>query len=294
MGAMLRAQRWSDEQQCDFLLSALEGEPRREILILEQTERDTPDKIFLQLQELYGDKMSVGALRAMFYDCRQRPEESMRAYILRLRELSQRLRSREPRDRRLSDLHLRDQFVLGIREVEIQRNLRRLLRHDDTLSFEQLRTEALHLEGDGVAMWSREPVCSAVRGNLTHDNSAWQQQFKTEVFNELKEQIAELKKTFREELRVGLMEVSGRPGNNQPVQRTHRNDNRAYNPAPNQQVRRPLPVSEPRHGAPSNEHQSPPGYQWDSRGRPICCKCGISGHIARECREGAPRSALNE
>ena len=298
MGAMLRAQRWSDEQQCDFLLSALEGEPRREILILEQTEWDTPDKIFKQLKELYGDKMSVGALRAMFYDCRQRQEESMRAYILRLRELGQRLLSKEPRDRRHSDLHLRDQFVLGIREVEIQRNLRRLLRQDDGLSFEQVRTEALHLEGDGVDMWSREPTCAAVRGDqINHGKSAWQDQFKAEVFTELKEQIAELKRTFREELRVGLKEATGRSESNQSAPRTYSNDERAYNPGPNQQVRRPVaprPASEPRHGTPSAGYQSPPGYQWDSQGQPICCKCGTSGHLARECREGAPRSALNE
>ena len=80
IGAMLRAQTWSDEQQCDFVLSALEGEPRREILILEKADRDTPGKICDQLKGLYGDKMSAGALRSMFYDCRQRPEKSMLAY----------------------------------------------------------------------------------------------------------------------------------------------------------------------------------------------------------------------
>lgn len=116
MGAMLRAQKWSEDQQCDFVLSALEGEPRREVLILEQAERDTPDKIFHQLRELYGDKTSVGTLRAMFYDCRQRPDESVRTYALRLRELGHRLLSKESQDRCHAELHMRDQFVLGLKE----------------------------------------------------------------------------------------------------------------------------------------------------------------------------------
>lgn len=104
MCAMLCAQKWSEDQQCDFILSALEGEPCREILILEQAIRDSPDKIFQQLWELYGDKTSVGSLRVMFYNCRQRPEESVRTYALRLRELGHWLPNKEPQDRHQKEM----------------------------------------------------------------------------------------------------------------------------------------------------------------------------------------------
>lgn len=45
----LRAQSLSPEQKVDFVLSALQGDARREIQLLSSTERDTDDKIFAAL-----------------------------------------------------------------------------------------------------------------------------------------------------------------------------------------------------------------------------------------------------
>lgn len=69
--AMLRSQTWGVEQQCDFIIGALEGEARQEIIILERQEISTPDLIFTQLVELCGDRVPIALLRGMFFDCRK-------------------------------------------------------------------------------------------------------------------------------------------------------------------------------------------------------------------------------
>lgn len=290
ISAMLRAQKWSIEQQCDFVLSALGGESRREILILEQAERDTPDKIFLQLKELYGDKTAVGTLRAMFYECRQRTEEPIRKFTLRLRELGHRLQTKEPQGFRRADLHLRDQFVLGLREGEIQRDLRRLLRHDPDLSFEQVRKEALQLEADALYGVHEDSACAVVRGDLKwQDTLNWRDKFKVEILAEMKEQIMDLKNTLQEELREFV-----RPA---PMPRTFsapRGERERWNLS-SPQYRGGVEVSEP----PPVTKQTPrlverPRHKWDEHGQPICSRCGVSGHMARECRGTSSQMALNE
>ena len=55
----LSAQHLHQAQQVDFVLSALQGEARREILLLLPAERDTPAKIFQALGGLYGEKATI-------------------------------------------------------------------------------------------------------------------------------------------------------------------------------------------------------------------------------------------
>lgn len=148
MQAILRAQVWTEAQQCDFVLSTLEGEARREVLILEENERATPAVIFRFLNELFGDREFVGSLRSLFFDCRQKPAETVRPYALRLRELGKRLQTRDPQTPERMDVQLRDQFVSGLQPGAIRSGVRRQLRETPDLTFARIRQLALDMEMD--------------------------------------------------------------------------------------------------------------------------------------------------
>ena len=131
------------------MLSALQGEARREILLLLPAERDTPAKIFRALEGLYGEKATIVQLRAHFFTCNQQTGEGVGMFILRLRECLARWRAREPRpDDDDGDEMLRSQLVAGLRPGPVQVELQKLLRRNPTLKFADVSMEAKAVEQD--------------------------------------------------------------------------------------------------------------------------------------------------
>lgn len=90
--ACIRAQGLNEVQQVDFVLSALEGNAKREILLLVERERNTDVKILNALASLYGGQQPVAQLRIQFFNCKQQPGEGVGPFTLRLRELHHRWR----------------------------------------------------------------------------------------------------------------------------------------------------------------------------------------------------------
>lgn len=276
--AMLRAQAWTSEQRCDFLLSALEGDARREVVILEPEDRSTPELIFRHLEELFGDKISIALLRSMFFDCRQRPGETVRAFMLRLRELAQRLQRRDPRGLEQVDRLLRDQFLLGMYEGDLRQELKRQVRRDPDLTFDQVRREALYQEEDQQGEGWQTPVCSTTgRLGLSHrEQTDWKQELRKELLQEMHDQISDLGKTLSEELRQGFR--------SQRTDYMERSSQHGREPWGGPAASRGPAPARPVRGTQPPVATSGPAFQWDSQGRPICCKCGGSGHISRYCR----------
>lgn len=116
---MISFQPISDSQKANFVLGLLDGEAKREILILERACRNMPKKIFDVLSALYGDNTHVSTLRTQYFNCRQEPQQTLRSFALRLRELFSRLRQREDVGLGEGDVLLRDQFIMGLREGPI-------------------------------------------------------------------------------------------------------------------------------------------------------------------------------
>lgn len=106
--AILRAQRLSAPQQVDFIMNALEGDAKREVLLMELVEEASATDIFKQLETLYGDKTSLAQIRVRFFKCRQGAEEGPGAFTLRLRELFARWRKEEPTGSARGEYTLRD------------------------------------------------------------------------------------------------------------------------------------------------------------------------------------------
>ena len=101
MEAMLRAQGLSQQQQADFVLGALEGDAKRELQLTNPRDKDKGQKVLDLLGRLYAKPVTKAQLRASFFNCRQRTDENVNAFILRLRELFSRWQERKVKMKRV-------------------------------------------------------------------------------------------------------------------------------------------------------------------------------------------------
>ncbi|XP_073726583.1 uncharacterized protein [Misgurnus anguillicaudatus] len=199
-------------RRLQFVLNSLEGEARREVQAAPEAVRTSAQTIFQFLTEQYGDHTPVAVLRSQFFNSKQGPRQPIRAFALRLREQFTRLQTR--RDHGLGDGEtlLRDQFLLGMKEGPVRQSLRVQFRRDPDLTFEDLRKEALALEGDEVEV-SESPVCAAVNESVPPppERTDWKQALKAELLKDVREQMSEISKTLLGELRQGRAREEPRP-----------------------------------------------------------------------------------
>lgn len=245
----------TEQQKVGVLMGALTGEARGQINVLEEENRNTTAKIFDALNGLYGGRAPVSIVRAQFYGCRQKPDESVQSYVLRLRELNYKLQQSDP-DGAPTDVHLKEQFLLGLEEGPLTQTLRRYARQHPDGTFNALRQEALLLEEDGCGHKRPEVICTAVGGaNNPHSRpqeTDWKTELKKEIMMELKDQLKDWTQELVRELRP-----------RSPQRQT------SYT-----QRREPE-----RHRVPASSNS------WSADGKPICRRCQQVGHIARFCRD---------
>lgn len=262
----LRAQSLSPEQKVDFVLSALQGDARREIQLLSSTERDTDDKIFAALEKLYGDNVSTSQLRAQFFKCQQQVGEGVGPFILRLRESHARWRRKEAATGP-DDEMLRSQLVLGLLPGPVQTELQRRVRREPDLTFKETCKEAKAMEKeteetpgcvDTRRTYSKplQPTPSPPTDPLQNWNSL-KEALRSELAEELRAQVTDLKTSLLTELRA-QQGARRQPESTAGGEQGDQGGNRARR-------RTRLP-------------------QWDDQGRPICLRCGQAGHMLRECR----------
>lgn len=126
---LLNTQEITEARKIDILLGALGGEAKRQVSVLEGAERDQIHKIFTYLDWLYGENTSTAVLRSQFFGCIQKPDESVKSFKLRLRELDCRLRQRSPDDAPSEGI-LQEQMLLGLREGHLSQALKAYVRRN--------------------------------------------------------------------------------------------------------------------------------------------------------------------
>lgn len=270
---LITAAAYNDTQAVSLVLGALEGEAKREILVLPETARDKASKIFAVLTKVYGDQVPLSVLRSKFFSCRQQANETLRTFALRLREMHRRIEMREE-DEAPSDFQLRDQLLLGLREGSLSCALKTYVRRNAEESFASVLEEALKLEEEHQQTETGGAACALIgESNATqsrpHDKH-WKQTLKEELLGDLKTQLREMTQELWQE--------------RQPV------------PAPAQTQFRPdLRGGRPQFGRRRAQSHSQPSFNWDEQGRPICHRCGQAGHIGRHCRSrSVSQQPLNE
>lgn len=134
MKTLLRAQRLTEEQTIDFILSAVEDDAKREIQLLDEQNRNTADKIFDFLNRLYAGTSSAADLRMKCFNIRQGSREVLSDFSLHILETFQQWREAEPDGTARQETTLRDQLIVslqaGLLKKELQRQVRPNPLHD--------------------------------------------------------------------------------------------------------------------------------------------------------------------
>lgn len=211
---MLRAQSLTDVQQADFVVGALEGCARREVLLVSAERRNTAALVWALLEDIFDQPVPLAVARSRFFQCHQGSEEALGEYQLRLREVHARWRAREPGDAGLDDAMLRDQFLLGLRRGPVKQELQRQVRCQPALTFLEVGREARGLEleqrGDEGAAYSvsrpsssRFPEVPEPAGGVER----WKDEVRAELRRELQDQMASLGKTLNAEIQQQLSQA---------------------------------------------------------------------------------------
>ncbi len=266
---VLRARDQTREEQLDFIISLLRGPALEEVRLCVGNQSRQASDLFTFLQEAFGERRSGTQLLQMFYNRKQLEGEDLRNYSHALSRLLSSVTKQSLGGLANEQGILRDQFVEGVRDAALRRELRKTIREKPHLTLLEIRNEAI--------LWSMEesrptrvansrPVHSEVLSE-TKGNAAGSETQTSTVLNDILQVITRQDKRISEqeqtisELTKAVKELT--------VQRS---------------------VSVPQNFVPLSK--SPPRFT--EEGEPICFRCNEVGHIARRCtmrRGGRPKSA---
>lgn len=153
-----------EEDQVEFVKQRLKGEAK--VTVKLNFEDNTTDigAVLKVLEEVYGNKVPVGIRLREFYDRKQAASERVRAYEYDLQEKLRRLKRRDPNCIPNPDVMLREQFVLGLRDDNLRREMKRQAREKPTLTFSLLMQAAID--------WSEEEETSQALRDKSHARGA--------------------------------------------------------------------------------------------------------------------------
>lgn len=262
---LLGTQEVNEAKKVAILLQTLTDEARRQIIVLDETDRDTVAKIFVHLDSVYKETIPVSKVRSQFYSCTQRPGESINAFILRLRELYCGLR-RYDAATAPSEAVLKDQFLMGLAEGPLGQALRIYARRHPDEDFAALRQEALTLDTEHGGTPATEISCHAITNPVTvpvpPQSSAWREELKREIMEDVKMQMQGMTKELLNELKPLIQAAA-------PAER-------------------PQPPPAAPYVPPARRYGPPQRNEWDGEGRPLCRQCRQPGHLARWCTNSQP------
>merc|ERR1712208_76226 len=80
---LLSTQETTEIKKVSIVLNTLAGEAKRQIMVVDEEERDTVKKVLEYLDSLYLELVPASKLRSQFYSCTQRSGESVASFVLR-------------------------------------------------------------------------------------------------------------------------------------------------------------------------------------------------------------------
>ena len=157
-----------------MLRQHLKGEAKLTVRFLLGEENTDVTRVFDVLGKTYGDKVPVGTRLREFYDRKQGPGEKIRAYAYDLQEKLCRLKRRDPGRVQDPDKMLKEQFVLGLRDDFLRREMKRQEKAQPALAFLDLMHSAITWseEEEAPAGAARGPVRGAVHATTAEEASS--------------------------------------------------------------------------------------------------------------------------
>ena len=152
-------------ERVDFIMSHLEGPAKEEVRMYSKKERSNPDVLLEVLTQAFGEKRSSSQLLKLFYERKQKENETLCAYSYSLNELLKSATKADPKAVPDPEKTLRDQFADNVRDPFLRKELKKFIRERNP-PFLDLREEALR--------WSEEeerPQRSTPRPPLSQEVS---------------------------------------------------------------------------------------------------------------------------
>lgn len=148
--SVMRMRRLTPADQAHYIYDHLIGDAREEIKYRPQGVRENPERIFEILLSQYSCPMSFIAVKEAFYARRQQEGESLREFSHALFSLMDKMIQSCP-EGRIPDATrlLRDQFIEGVRDGNLSRELKRMVRQHPEYDLHDVRDEALRWEQEG-------------------------------------------------------------------------------------------------------------------------------------------------
>ena len=141
----------NDKEACrDVILDHIGPAVRLELGCLDPSEQDDPEELLRLIVSTYGESRSPHQLLRVLLDDHQQPGEDIRSFSHRLKADFDRLVRRQAQLglAEEEDSTLRDQFVLGTRDVQLRRILREQVREKGDITFRMLRDTAVSYADD--------------------------------------------------------------------------------------------------------------------------------------------------
>ena len=238
-----------------WIIGALEGRARLEVLDRAPEEINTPEKLLRLIVQTWGEQRDASTLTAAFYRRQQGLGETVDDYSAALRSLFQLANSARPGI--LADDMLRDAFIQGLQPAALRRDIRAYARLHAGSSYEQVRKEAQR--------WMREDFSDvAAAAQLSTVPLPDLAQMTQQLMAHIDQQVAAVADSLHQSIRQqrGDMDFYG----------VH------CPPAPRQ------PSLDPRRHLQTARRQSNQPQGPSPRGTLTCMWCNRRGHIEDECQ----------
>lgn len=161
MKSCFKIARVPEEDKIELLRQHLKGEAKLTVKFMLSEDTTDVQKVFEVLEQTYGDKVPIGTRLREFYDRKQLAGEKIRAYAYDLQEKLRKLKRRDPERVQDLDRMLKEQFVLGLKDDFLRREMKRQEKEQPARTFLDLMHASI--------TWSEEeeaPAASAAKGSV--------------------------------------------------------------------------------------------------------------------------------
>lgn len=251
---VIRVRGLNTDDQVDFILSHLRGSALDEVKLCMGGEAKQPQDLFSYLRGAFREKRTTPQLLHAFYARRQLEGEDFRDYSHALSQLLNSALQQSTNVVSDPQLTLRDQFIEGVRDATLRRELRKLVRDKPQSSLFDVREEAM--------MW-------VVEDRPRGPNVARARSMSNTGSREMSEQSNPVS-TAQSDMAVALQEVV----------KIISQQGKAIGELTNA-VRELTIQKASSYSSQSGKPKFKPKYTED--GQPICLRCDGVGHIARQC-----------